>query len=75
MCILCNLPLGNTHGEDFLRHLHAASSSMRLAEESMLAVSLTAITGEDRSRYNAHHKAMVRARKAWNKLEQKREAK
>ena len=79
MCIIWNLtggddPDGGMEVADaFLDAFDASRREMKRATDAMLAVSKRAASPEDRKRYDAIHKVMVRQSREWNKLEQKRE--
>lgn len=81
MCIICNVVGEDVsaayHGldkaTDFLHAFRASQEGMKRAADAMLAVSKIAVTPEDRKRYDAIHKDMVRQMREWNKLEEKRE--
>lgn len=81
MCIICNVTCGSISemhekldvAERFLSEFRNAQEHMKAAAEHMLAVSKIACQPEDRKRYDAVHKDMVRKIREWNKLEEKRE--
>ncbi len=81
MCIICNVTGNDINAiyhntalaSDFLDRFSAAQKEMKLAADAMLAVSKVAVTPDDRKRYDAIHKDMVRQIREWNKLEEKRE--
>lgn len=76
MCIICNVGDDMKDietAEQFLSTFADAQKAMKTASEKMLEVSKIACTADDRKRYDAIHKEMVRQIREWNKLEQKRE--
>lgn len=73
MCIICSTDDEHQNDADnFLMCFSAASASMKAAEKALL--SLAPFT-DKKDHYLKLHKQLVKARKAWNKLEQKREEK
>lgn len=83
MCIICNVTIGsdmsviyrnNDKAEYFLRTFTQAQDKMRAAADALLAVSqIEGLNPEVAKQYDAVHKDMVRLRREWNKLEEKRE--
>jgi hypothetical protein len=76
MCIICNVGdvMENVEtAEQFLSAFAGAQKAMKTAADKMLEVSKIACTADDRKRYDAIHKEMVRQIREWNRLEQKRE--
>lgn len=74
MCIICNLTNNDdwSIASDFLQSFAAANLKMREAERDLLRVAAK-VGPEDRARYLKLHKAMVKQRRQWNRLEQFRE--
>lgn len=81
MCIICNVTIGDDtkviyanidKAEHFLRAFEASQKAMREAADALLSVSQVCLP-DDRKRYDAIHKDMVRQMREWNRLEQKRE--
>ena len=70
MCIICNC---GDEGDEFLYAFELSRDAMGNAKEAMLKCTKTAKTQQDRARYDAVHKAMVRLTHAWNRLEERRE--
>lgn len=71
MCIVCNC--GDTGGE-FLCEFARAQAAMKSAAQKMLECSKVATTPEQRWRYDATYKRMVKLIRQWNGLEQFRES-
>lgn len=76
MCIICNMgdDLNKvSKADEFLAAFSASSAAMKRAADALLEVSRIAPEAEDRKRYDALHKQMVKQTREWNRLEQKRE--
>ncbi|MGN7160821.1 hypothetical protein [Sphingomonas sp. SAFR-052] len=74
MCIVCNVGDSHPTAYRFLDDFRKSQEAMKAAADAMLAVSAVAVTAEDRKRYKAVHKRMVRQMREWSKIEQQREA-
>ena len=72
MCIICNCA-DQDAADAYLRHVEQVRLSMRLAEAALLKVADAAHTEADGARYRRTHKALVRRRRDWNRVEQRRE--
>lgn len=80
MCIICNLTSDAVSADravgvwsSFSAAQDAANAAMRKAEAAMLEAVAMAPSREIATQYSAHHKRLVRARKDWNRLDEKRE--
>lgn len=70
MCIVCNC---GDAAFPYLDAFAAASAHMERAATAMLDCAKVAKTPEQRKQYDATHKAMVRLKREWHKLEHTRE--
>lgn len=78
MCIICNMgtDFDKIHkADEFLESFAQSRKAMKRAADAMLECSKIAVALDDRKRYAAVHKSMVRQMREWNRLEQKREHK
>lgn len=75
MCIVCRFGQNDpTPALAFLDKWEASRREMRSAANAMLLVSKSTPDATDRKRYDRMHKAMVRAIRDWNRLEETSEA-
>ena len=73
MCIICNTQ-DVSAASGFLSSMALANQGLKAAEASLLLVAKGAYGRDLSSRYKKHHKRMVRARRALNRLDEMREA-
>lgn len=76
MCIICNMGSDHTASHiasSFLAAYGESQLHMASAAAFMLKCSQLAVDAEDRKRYDAIHKQIVRLQREWNKLEHLRE--
>ena len=75
MCIICNMGHDESalnEADKFLGEFAGASRKMKQAVTQMKIVAGVCLPAH-RSQYDAAHKAMIRALRAWNRIEELRE--